>query len=99
MPHDGECNFCPTHLRRSPDGLKPQQIRVSRPNGQPLQRCSLEIARVPSKETKREFKVGDRVTVSLSAGRVADGVVIAIRWLQVDYGKDETALVYLWQVR
>ena len=52
-----------------------------------------------------EFKVGDRVTVSLSAGRVVEGVVKAIInrtdgvRLQVDYGKDETALVYLWQVR
>ena len=52
-----------------------------------------------------EFKVGDRVTVSLFAGRIVDGVVKAIInrthgvRLQVDYGKDETALVYLWQVR
>ena len=43
--------------------------------------------------------------MSLSAGRVVDGVVKAIInrvdgvRLQVDYGKDETALVYLWQVR
>jgi hypothetical protein len=43
--------------------------------------------------------------VSLSAGRVVDGVVKAIMnrtdgvRLQVDYGKDETAVVYLWQVR
>jgi len=61
--------------------------------------------RVPAHEPKREFKVGDRVTVSLSAGRVVDGIVKAIInrtdgvRLQVDYGKDETALVYLWQVR
>jgi len=44
------------------------------------------------------------VTVSLSAGRVVDGVVKAIInrtdgvRLQVDYGKDETTLVHLWQV-
>jgi hypothetical protein len=43
--------------------------------------------------------------VSLSAGRVVDATVKAIInctdgvRLQVDYGKDETALVYLWQVR
>jgi hypothetical protein len=60
---------------------------------------------VPAKKPDRQFKVGDRVTVSLSAGRVVDGVVKAIInrvdgvRLQVDYGKDETALVYLWQVR
>jgi hypothetical protein len=56
------------------------------------------------KPDDRQFKVGDRVTVSLSAGRVVDGVVKAIInrmdgvRLQVDYG-DETAFVYLWQVR
>ena len=59
----------------------------------------------PKKPDDRQFKVGDRVTVSLSAGRVVDGVVKAVInrtdgiRLQVDYGKDETALVYLWQVR
>jgi len=43
--------------------------------------------------------VGDRVTVSLSSGRVVDAVVKAVInrtdgvRLQVDYGKDETALV------
>ena len=63
--------------------------------------------RVPAgkKPDDRQFKVGDRVTVSLSAGRVGDAIVKAIInrtdgvRLQVDYGKDETALVYLWQVR
>jgi len=41
----------------------------------------------------------------MSAGRVVDGVVKAVIncadgvRLPVDYGKDETALVYLWQVR
>ena len=50
-------------------------------------------------------EVGDHVTVSLSAGRIVDGVVKAVMnrvdgvRLQVDYGKDETALAYLWQVR
>ena len=50
-------------------------------------------------------EVGDRVTVSLSAGRVAGGVVKAVInrtdgiRLQVDYGKDETALIYVWLVR
>ena len=58
----------------------------------------------PKKPDERQFKVGDRVTVSLSAGRVVDGVVKAVinrvdgLRLQVDYGEDETALVYLWQV-
>jgi hypothetical protein len=59
----------------------------------------------PKKPDDRQFRVGDRVTVSLSAGRVVNGVVKAVInradgvRLQVDYGKDETALVYLWQVR
>ena len=40
--------------------------------------------------------------MSLSSGRIVDGVVKAVVnqtdgvRLQVDYGKDETALVYLW---
>jgi len=59
----------------------------------------------PKKPDERQFRVGDRVSVSLSAGRVVEGIVKAIInrtdevRLQVDYGKDETALVYLWQER
>ena len=58
----------------------------------------------PKKPDERQFKVGDRVCVSLSAGRIVDGVVKAVMnrvdgvRLQVDYGEDETALVYPWQV-
>lgn len=53
----------------------------------------------------REVKVGDRILVSLSSGRVEEAVVRAViqenseTRLQVDFGFDETALVYLWQVR
>jgi len=60
---------------------------------------------ITARHDGRQFRVGDRVTVSLSAGRVVDGVVKVVVdrrdgvRLQVDYGKDETALVYLWQVR
>jgi transcription antitermination factor NusG len=61
---------------------------------------------VPSpKKPERHFKVGDRVTVSLSSGRAIEAPVKEVIYykdeprLQVDYGKDETALVYLWQVR
>jgi len=59
---------------------------------------------VSAKEPKREFKVGDRGTVSLSGGRIVDATVTAVveytksTRLQVSYGNDETALVYLWQV-
>ena len=63
------------------------------------------ISSVKKSGDGNEFKVGDRVTVSLSAGRVVQCVVKAFINrtdgvpLQVDYGKDATALVYLWQVR
>ena len=52
-----------------------------------------------------EFKVGDRVLVSLSNGRIEEAVVKAViqqadeTRLQADFGFDETALVYLWQIR
>ena len=64
------------------------------------------ILRVPAhKKPDESFKVGDRVTVSLSGGRIVDATVTAVVKrtegirLQVSYGRDETALVYLWQVR
>lgn len=56
-------------------------------------------------EDSREYKIGDRILVSLSSGRIVEAVVKAViqqnneTRLQVDYGFDETALVYLWQVR
>jgi hypothetical protein len=56
------------------------------------------------KPDDRQFKVGDRVSVSLSGGRIVAATVTAVvkrtegTRLQVSYGKDETALVYLWQV-
>jgi hypothetical protein len=65
--------------------------------------CPAYIPLVP-KQPQREFKVGDRVTVSLYTGRIVEGVVKAIiqktdgTRLQVDYGQDQTALVHLWQV-
>ena len=53
----------------------------------------------------RQFKVSDRILVSLSAGRVEEATVKAViqqdneTRLIVDYGFDETATVSLWQVR
>jgi hypothetical protein len=51
-----------------------------------------------------KYKVGDHVLVKLSGGRIVEATVKAlvdttegIR-LQVDFGYDETALVYEWQV-
>jgi hypothetical protein len=58
-----------------------------------------------SKKPDESFKVGDHVSVSLSGGRIVDATVTAVAKrtkgtrLQVSYGKDETALVYVWQVR
>jgi hypothetical protein len=52
-----------------------------------------------------QFKVGDSVSVTLHIGRIVDGTVRAIvertdgMRLQVDYGKNETALVESWRVR
>ena len=52
-----------------------------------------------------EYKVGDRVILSLSNGRIEETTVKAViqdgaeARLQVDCGLDETALVYLWQIR
>ena len=38
----------------------------------------LAVPKDPKKPDDRQFKVGDRVTVSLSAGRVVEGVVKAV---------------------
>jgi hypothetical protein len=53
-------------------------------------------------DNEHQFKVGDCVSITLHTGRIVDGTVRAIveqgACLQVDYGKDETALVELWRV-
>jgi len=55
-------------------------------------------------DDEHQFKVGDSVSVTLHTGLIVDGTVRAIVEktdgvrLQVDYGKDETALVELWRV-
>ena len=51
-----------------------------------------------------KHKVGDHVLVKLSGGRIVEAPIKAIvdttegMRLQVDFGFDETALVYDWQV-
>jgi hypothetical protein len=51
-----------------------------------------------------KYKVGDRVLVKLSGARIVEATIKAIvdttegARLQVDFGYDETALVYEWQV-
>jgi hypothetical protein len=53
---------------------------------------------------ERQVQVGKRVSITLHTGRIVDGTVRAIVErpdgirLQVDYGKDEDALVELWRV-
>jgi transcription antitermination factor NusG len=62
---------------------------------------------VPKKKpeaSKREFHVGDQVRVKLHTGQTVDATIKAIiektdgLRLQVDYEKDQTALIYEWQV-
>jgi hypothetical protein len=60
---------------------------------------------VPSKDPKRDFKVGDKVRVNLHHGKIEDAIVKAIidqtdgMKLQVDVvGLDITALIDLRQV-
>jgi hypothetical protein len=49
---------------------------------------------------KRQFKVGDRVKVSLPVGHIVDATIRAVIestegiTLQVDFGHDQTALVH-----
>ena len=51
-----------------------------------------------------DCKVGEHVRVKLSGGRIVKDEVKAVREttegtrLQVAFGHDETALIYLWQV-
>jgi len=50
------------------------------------------------------FKVGERVLVKLSGGRLVRAEIKAIidttegKRLQVSFGNDETTRIYLWQV-
>jgi hypothetical protein len=54
--------------------------------------------------TMPKHKVGDHVLVKLSGGRIVEATVKALvdttegARLQMDFGYDETALVYEWQV-
>jgi hypothetical protein len=55
-------------------------------------------------EQDASYAVGDLVKVNVHTGRIVDAMVKAViertdgKRLQVDFGKDETALVHLWQV-
>lgn len=56
------------------------------------------------KNPERQFKVGQRVQIKLSGGRIEPAVVKAIiaetdgTRLQVDFDHEQTALIQLWQV-
>jgi len=62
------------------------------------------MAKKKLEESRREFNVGEQVRVRLRTGETVDATVKAVNRktksvrLQVDYGKDETALIYDWQV-
>jgi hypothetical protein len=69
----------------------------------------MEAKKKPAKNDKTErnindFAVGDHIKVNMHRGRIVDGTVKAVvnhtdgPRLQVDFGNDETALIYLWQV-
>jgi hypothetical protein len=56
------------------------------------------------KPEARPFNVGDAVKVNLHTGRIVDAMIKAVieqtdgARLQVDFGRDETALIHEWQV-
>jgi hypothetical protein len=62
------------------------------------------VSRVPAKEPKRDFKVGDKIRANLHHGKIEDAVVRAViehtdgTKLQVDFGYEQTALIGLKQV-
>jgi transcription antitermination factor NusG len=62
------------------------------------------MANKKPEESRREFNVGEHVRVRLRTVETVDATVKAVNRktksvrLQVDYGKDETALIYDWQV-
>jgi len=62
------------------------------------------MAKKKPEEGRRKFNVGEQVRVRLRTGGIVDATIKAVNTktksvrLQVDYGKDETALIYDWQV-
>jgi Mechanosensitive ion channel, beta-domain len=66
--------------------------------------CEMPSNKKKAPSSERDYAVGDRVRVNLHTGRIVDATIKAIiertggKRLQVDVGRDETALVYLWQV-
>jgi hypothetical protein len=62
------------------------------------------VPKEKSEDSKRQFSVGEQVRVKLRTGETVDATVKAVIppgkriRLQVDYGKDQTAVIYEWQV-
>jgi ribosomal 50S subunit-recycling heat shock protein len=60
---------------------------------------AMPINRKKAHSSERDYAVNDRVKVNLHTGRIVDATIKAIiertdgKRLQVDFGKDETALV------
>jgi hypothetical protein len=60
---------------------------------------AMPINRKKAPSSERDYAVNDRVKVNLHTGRIVDATIKAIiertdgKRLQVDFGKDETALV------
>ncbi|MGB7434416.1 MAG: hypothetical protein WBR26_07815 [Candidatus Acidiferrum sp.] len=53
----------------------------------------------------KKFKVGDKIRVNMHSGKIVDAVIKAIidgptngAKYQVDFGKDQTALISEWQI-
>lgn len=63
--------------------------------------CAMPSNRKKASHSEQDYAVGDHVKVNLHTRRIVDARVKAVidrtdfKRLQVDFGKDETALVYL----
>jgi hypothetical protein len=72
--------------------------------GRQLGRNSTVQASGQMRRRMSDFKAGQHITVKLSGGRLVDAEIKAIidteegKRLQVSFGNDETARIYLWQL-
>jgi hypothetical protein len=70
----------------------------------PAERTFLPVVTKKPEDSKRQFNVCEQVRVRLRTGQIVDATIKAIVRrtngvrLQVNYGKDLTALIYEWQV-
>jgi hypothetical protein len=86
----------------TPEELQPRRFYSVGESGKDMVSCRAMPGK--KKVPEQDYAVGDRVKVNLHAGRIVDATVKAViertdgKRLQVDFGKDETAFVHLWQV-